>query len=86
MRVNGEEEDVRSGQRQGWRWGEAWGESIFVESFQELKSRLEDFLSSCPPISGCMVRRVEVSEPQSQEHSSGQQFIWGSGGQACLGS
>lgn len=48
------------GKEQGWRQGEAWGESIFVESFQELKSRLEDFLSSCPPISalacGCMVQ------------------------------
>lgn len=35
-------------------------ESIFVESFQELKSRLENFLSSCRPIPalacGCMVQ------------------------------
>lgn len=40
--------------------GRGVGESIFIVSFQELKSRLEDFLSSCPPIPalacGCMVR------------------------------
>lgn len=40
--------------------GKGMGESIFVVSSQELKSRLEDFLSSCPSIPalacGCRVR------------------------------
>lgn len=40
--------------------GKGMGESIFVVSSQELKSRLEDFLSSCPSIPalacGCRVQ------------------------------
>lgn len=60
MRVEGEEEDVLSGQRAGVEVGRGMWESIFVESFQELKSRLENFLSSCRPIPalacGCMVQ------------------------------
>lgn len=56
----GREQDVLIGQRAEVNVGKGIGESIFVVSSQELKSRLEDFLSSCPSIlalaCGCRVR------------------------------